>query len=260
MNWENLTAPDFKKAVEECGVCVVAFGVLERHGNHLPLGTDFLNGHKLCTKAASIEKAVVFPPFYFGQIYEARCFPGTIAIDSKILYSLIQNIFEEISRNGFKKIILYNAHGGNDALLKYLCQCQLEKEYPYSLYLFSPYTEERSKLYKEVCDSTVHGHACECETSISLYNHNELVKMEAIDKETFLPLRKLSHIDNLFTGLSWYSNYPTHYVGDAKVATYEKGEKLFEYDARALAKFIKQVKEDNELSKLSKEFHGYSKC
>lgn len=76
MNWEKLTAPEFKKASAETGVCIIAFGVLERHGDHLPLGTDYLNGHRLATLAAEKEKAVVFPPFYFGQIYEARCFPG----------------------------------------------------------------------------------------------------------------------------------------------------------------------------------------
>jgi creatinine amidohydrolase len=79
--------------------------------------------------------------------------------------------------------------------------------------------------------------------------------MDTIDQEPFLPQRKLSHINNLFTGLSWYSNYPTHYVGDAKAATYEKGEKLFEYDANQLANFIQQVKNDKTLIKLSDEFH-----
>ena len=37
MQWENLTAPDFQKAVEETGVCVIAMGVVEKHGEHLPL-------------------------------------------------------------------------------------------------------------------------------------------------------------------------------------------------------------------------------
>ena len=41
MNWENLTSKEFAQAVKETGVCIVAFGVIERHGDHLPLGTDF---------------------------------------------------------------------------------------------------------------------------------------------------------------------------------------------------------------------------
>ena len=76
MQWENLTATDFATAARETGVCVLATGVLEKHSEHLPLGTDFLNGHRIACLAAEQEPAVVFPPFYFGQIYEARCFPA----------------------------------------------------------------------------------------------------------------------------------------------------------------------------------------
>jgi creatinine amidohydrolase len=45
MQWEELTASDFATAVRETGVCVVAMGVIEKHSEHLPLGTDFLLGH-----------------------------------------------------------------------------------------------------------------------------------------------------------------------------------------------------------------------
>ena len=55
MQWENLTAGEFKKAMENTGVCIIAMGVLEKHGDHLPLGTDFLNGHKLACLAAEKE-------------------------------------------------------------------------------------------------------------------------------------------------------------------------------------------------------------
>ena len=254
MNWEKMTSVEFQQAVKETPVCIIAFGVLERHGNHLPLGTDYLNGHKLITAASEIEKAVVFPPFYFGQIYEAKCFPGTLTIKPSLLFDLIQNVLDDIGRNGFKKIIMVNAHGGNDAFLKYLAQCQLAEEKPYQLYLYQPFSQERAALYHEVLETTLHGHACECETSISLYNHQELVKMETIDKETYQPQRKLAHIPNLFTGLSWYSNYPEHYVGNANVASYEKGEKLFNFDVQQLAKFISAVKKDEVLGILSKEF------
>lgn len=256
MRWEELTSVDFEKAVREVGVCIIAFGVLERHGNHLPLGTDFLNGHKLCSRAAEREAAIVFPPFYFGQIYEAKTFPGTLAIDHNTMFDLIQSVFREISRNGMKKIILYNAHGGNSAMLKYLCQCELEKDNDYSLYLYSPEGEERRKIYNEVCETKYHGHACECETSISLHNHEHLIKMDTIPEDEVKPNRDLAHIPNLFTGLSWYGNYPDHYVGNAKVSTKEKGKILFDFEVEQLAKFIKAVKEDTTLARLSKEFHA----
>ena len=92
MNWENLTSVTFEKAVKETGVCIIAMGVLERHGNHLPLGTDYLNGHKLATAASNKESSVVFPPFYFGQIFEAKCFPGTVTLKPSLLFDVVQNV------------------------------------------------------------------------------------------------------------------------------------------------------------------------
>ncbi len=90
MQWEQLTATEFAAAVHETGVCVLALGVIEKHSEHLPLGTDYLAGHRICCLAAEQELAVVFPPFYFGQIYEARCFPGTVTLEPTLLIRLIQ--------------------------------------------------------------------------------------------------------------------------------------------------------------------------
>jgi len=80
--------------------------------------------------------------------------------------------------------------------------------------------------------------------------------MDTIPVEEYIPKRDLAHIPNLFTGLSWYSNYPEHYVGDAKAATYNKGKELFDFEVEQLANFIKAVKEDKALAKLSDEFHA----
>ena len=103
MQWEHLTAQEFAEAVRQTGVCIIAMGVVEKHSEHLPLGTDFLNGHKLACLAAEKEPAVVFPPFYFGQIYEARCFPGTITLKPTLLLELLLGVLDEIGRNGFGK-------------------------------------------------------------------------------------------------------------------------------------------------------------
>jgi creatinine amidohydrolase len=104
MQWEELTSADLAEAVKDTSVCILTMGVVEKHGEHLPLGTDYLSGHRIACLAAQKEAAVVFPSFYFGQIYEARCFPGTIAIKPNLLINLIEAVLDEIGRNGFKKL------------------------------------------------------------------------------------------------------------------------------------------------------------
>jgi creatinine amidohydrolase len=254
MQWENLTSSDFAQAVKDTRVCVIALGVVEKHSEHLPLGTDFLNGHKIACLAAEKEAAVVFPPFYFGQIYEARCFPGTITLKPTLLLEVIGAVLDEIGRNGFKKIIMLNAHGGNTHLLPFLAQSSLYEQKPYTLYYFNPpHNEEYDKLYHSIFESEIHGHACECETSVTLANHADLVHMERVPSGT-RPLGRLSHVPGAYSGIWWYGNYPDHYAGDARPATAEKGKKLQEIAVSGLTKFIKAVKEDTVTPELEREF------
>src|SRR5215213_4899235 len=75
--------------------------------------------------AAALEPAIVFPDFIFTQILEARHYPGCIGVDPELIIRLLENTFREIARNGLKKIVIVNAHGGNDNLIHYLVQIQL---------------------------------------------------------------------------------------------------------------------------------------
>jgi creatinine amidohydrolase len=254
MQWEQLTSPDFARAVQETGVCLVACGVVERHSEHLPLGTDYMNGHRIACLAAEMEPAVVFPPFYFGQIYEARCFPGTLTIPPKLLLELFQAVLDEIARNGFNKIILVNAHGGNAHLLPFLAQCSLAEPKPYTLFLYrGELSEERQKAWDALLSTPLHGHACECETSVSLANHPELVLMERIPEKPGDPQHR-QMLPGAYTGIWWYADYPDHYAGDARPATREKGLALRQIQVDALAEFIGAVKADQVTAALEAEF------
>lgn len=257
MRWEELTAADFPKAVKEVGgVCLLAAGSLEKHFDHLPLGTDYLNGHKICSLAAEKEPAIVFPPFYFGQIHEARCFPGTIALPPVLTLELLVALTDEIARNGFRKLIIYNAHGGNTPMLHYLCQSTLYQRKPYAIYMPDRlYPEARQKQFQELLETPVHGHACECETSISLANHAHLVKMEYIRGRKAPPLKRLAHIPPGRVSGRWYSDFPDHYAGDAGGATAEKGEKLRSLIVDSLADYIGAVKNDEVTLELLNEFY-----
>ena len=79
-HWEELTGPDFIAAIQQSqGVCLLPFGIMEKHGAHLPLGNDLINVRYITARAAEQNYAVIFPPYYFGQIAEAKHPPGTVA-------------------------------------------------------------------------------------------------------------------------------------------------------------------------------------
>lgn len=255
MQWEHLTAPDFAQAVRDTGVCVIAMGVIERHSDHLPLGTDFLNAHAIACQAADKEPAVVFPPWYFGQIYEARCFPGTVTIRPTLLFELIQGVLDEIARNGFRKIIMVNGHGGNTYLLNFLAQSLLWEEKGYSLYIpTSRMTPERKKEWQAMTETKVHGHACECETSTSLHNFGHAVSMDQVPVEPAMPSDRIGHLPPTYTPIWWYANYPEHYAGDARPASAEKGKARVGWIVDTLAEYIAAVKTDEVVPALESEF------
>ena len=100
-------------------------------------------GRDLCMRAAALEPAVVFPDFIFTQILEARHYPGCIGMDPDLTIRLLDNACREIARNGLKKIVLVNAHGGNDHLIHYFAQIQLASSRDYVVYVAnSAYDED----------------------------------------------------------------------------------------------------------------------
>src|SRR5579863_6918211 len=116
VHWEELTAADFREGIRRSqGTCLLPFGILEKHGPHLPLGTDLLDVRYAALHAAEREYAVVFPEYYFGQIAEARHEPGTIAYSRDLQLALLQETTDEMARNGCKKVIIVNGHGGNES-------------------------------------------------------------------------------------------------------------------------------------------------
>lgn len=255
MNWEKITSAEFEEARAATeGVCLLPMGVLEKHGDNLPLGQDALYAHAVCTSAGEIEKAMVFPFYYFGQIAEARHQPGTFSIDITLQLALLEQVCDEISRNGFHKIIIVNAHGGNHGLLDAFFKSLLNKEKPYMVYEW--FLCDRDDI-KEHFASQIDGHAGEYEISQMYAVHPELVKNEGLPGDYGKPLKRLQEFTDLKikSPVGWYSNYPGHFCGDQVPGSVEKGKIAFTYERDHLVRIIQKAKSDNTPLELYKEFH-----
>jgi creatinine amidohydrolase len=253
---EELTSPQFVKAVEKAGgVCVIPLGIIEKHGPHLPLGTDLFEIREVATTAAKKEYAVIFPPYYIGQIFEARHQPGTIAYSHEMMWKMLEETCAELSRNGLKKIILANGHGGSTSFLQYFCQAQLASQKDYIVVMFrggseSEYDKEIESLKKAKLD----GHAGEEETSMMYFIRPDLVDQMAIKSQSGLNQEKLKGLKNGYTGIWWYASYPNHYASDVAEPNKRLGELLIEKDATQLAALIKYLKTNNTIEELQNEF------
>src|SRR5437762_2198340 len=261
MRWEELSGDAFTQAVARAeGVCLLPLSCLERHAHHLPLGTDLFIARELCRRAAAVEPAVIFPDFVFTQIFEARHCPGTIGIEPELMLRLLENTCREIARNSLRKIVIVNAHGGNEHLIHFFAQSQLASTRDYLVYIAKPPLDGvDAEAVRTQWQTSVDGHAGEYETSELLVIRPDLVQVDKLvaDDEGMPRERlKLLRAHGVYTGIWWYADHPTHYRGDARTATAEKGERVLAARARALAAAIRVIKQDSEAERLQAEFYS----
>jgi creatinine amidohydrolase len=256
--WEELTAPDFRQGIQQAkGTCLLPFGILEKHGPHLPLGTDLLNVRYASLQAASQEYAVVFPEYYFGQIFEAKHEPGTVAYSMDLQLRLVQETTDEMARNGCQKIIIVNGHGGNEHLLPFFAQAQLDKPHDYVVYVL---VGGRSRPGGPAKKSTgVDYHAGENETANTMVSRPDLVHLDRARNESGADMKRQSLPDNLYTGIWWYARFPNHYSGDGSMATKELGDWNMKGWIDSIVECIRAVKVDDASLKIQNEFFEKSK-
>ena len=255
---EELTAPDFIKAVALSGsTCLLPIGVLEKHGPHLPLGTDLLDVREVAVRAAKKEYTIVFPQYYFSQIFEAKHQPGTIAYSAELIWEILEETCQELSRNGIKKIIIVNGHGGNNSFLPYFGQAQLASRKDYALILYRPGRDaDIEEKVKALRKTTTGGHAGETETS-TMYTHNpDIVHPERAKEQSGADLNRLEGLPFTYTGIWWYAKFPNHYAGDGSHASKELGEVLINSKVDQLVELIQTLKSDDRILELQERFYN----
>lgn len=255
MQWENLTSLDFGTAVAQCqGVGLIPVGVLESHASHLPLGTDIFTAHFVACRAAGQEPAIVFPQYPYSINHETAHLPGGVVIKRELAFALLENICDEMYRNGLHKIILLSGHGGNRYFLPLFVQTLPEKAKPYVVYYADlPVVPED----EQIIEHPENGHACEAETSMVRHINDAVVKMDQVPPRPFTNLRRNQPVEDAggYTQIDWYAQYPHMVVGDARRATAEKGEKLLSYRITLLVNLIRTVKADEVSPALVAEFN-----
>ena len=262
MKWEELNVLEFEEGLAKSkGVVLVPIGCLEKHGAHMPIGTDIILAREIALKASLIEDVMVFPFIPFGVVGEVKHKLGTISLSSNLIYHMLDELCDELERNGFNKIIFIDGHGGNQNFLKYFMQSRLEKPHNYVTYYFDlgqkdglfwkEYQEEFGRVHES-------GHACEFETASFIDINSDLINMNNINPEETKALHRLDKLSEatLYTGISWYADYPNQIAGDPSNANSERGKWINERNIKRLVNAIKVVKEDSQSLELLDEFYS----
>ncbi len=264
MQWEELSGEAFAAAVEACrGVCLLPLGVLEYHGPHLPLGTDTIRAHAMACDVAEVEPAIVFPVLPFTMNVEAKIYPGGVAIRERLVFDLLENICDEIGRNGLHKIIIFSGHGGNKWFLPHFVMCMLDKGKDFIPYFLNNRGIDPQAVggymdfgvFRSTFTSENFGHADEWEASEVLHVRPELVHLETVGDREWPPEDRLDHLPHTYTPMDWFSRQPDLSRGTPGPATPEKGRIFWEHQIKQLAAIVKAIKDDDQAETLYRDFN-----
>jgi len=255
VEWAHLAYPDIAAADKERTVVVLPIGSIEVHGPHLPLGQDTLVAYMVAVEAARRSPpALVLPPLFYAYAPENRNFPGTISLSGSTLMKLLEEVCDEVYRNGFKRILILNGHGGNTALLNLFVREMQERGKRYLLYVWSDPFGDLWRLVNEIRETEPVGHADEIETSLALHLFPQYCRLERVERPARLGPPHV--VEGARTMADWICYAVEGYLGDPRAASPEKGRRLFEGLVARIAKLIEDIRNDRLYERVMEEFYS----
>lgn len=291
MKWEYLREEEFEAAIERSGgLCVLPIGCMEKHGQHLPVGCDSIHARGLVELAAEQEDVVIFPTAMWlgevtgyhalqGELPKLHRNRGGIGLKTSTLLLLLEELCDEIHRNGFRKILLVNGHGGNQQLLGQFVRAQGYEPKPYAtmwtngwatpdirpdnMYRivrqrqeeFSYLTEaDLEAMERFARTGTGGGHADWMETAFMYAFCPEYVAADRFEAESGASTHRTDYLkeEGIRLTRDWESNFPNAYNGYPPIGCSENiGKAMTALAAERLARIFRMLKEDEDCVRMA---------
>ncbi|TWT05503.1 creatininase family protein [Planococcus sp. CPCC 101016] len=239
MIFQNENSYEVKAKIADSQVAILPIGAVEAHGPHLPLGTDNYLAEQLAERVASKTNAFILPTLPYGQVWSLKNFPGSITVSNQSLINLICDIGVSLYQQGFRVFVMLNSHLGNAVAIKEAARHLYEKVPDLKvLYLFYPGIKKITDELRETPSAHAsYFHACEIETSYMLYLAEQYVDMT----------KAISDIPNIpmsadVTPTPWEEFTASAVLGDATLASKEKGKAIIEVALANMVELIEEAK------------------
>ena len=248
LTWKQVEAIDKRDAL-----IVLPTAAIEQHGHHLPIATDTLINNLLLGQAFKHIPADapiwVLPPVCYGKSNEHIGFAGTMSLSASTFMAVLHDLGASIHASGFKKLCLYNTHGGNTALDDVMAR-DLRAEFNLRTFYLSGGAGAAATGLKP--QERAYGfHAGEWETSLLLAATPQLVHPDHYTSNY------IAHIDNPKPLLpefapatfSWLTRdiAPSGVMGDPRPATAESGVRWIDEASTKVAAALQAMLDFEEL-------------
>ncbi|MEW5868706.1 MAG: creatininase family protein [Chloroflexota bacterium] len=114
MRIEELNWFDVEEYLKSDDRLMLVLGSCEQHG-YLSLLTDVKVPLALADAASQQTGVLVAPPLNFGCSPYFLAYPGTLSLRASTLLDLVEDLVRSAQRQGFRRLLVLNGHGGNDA-------------------------------------------------------------------------------------------------------------------------------------------------
>ena len=249
MYWDQLTSPEIDDLDRNIPV-ILPIAATEQHGPHLPLATDRMIGEHFCRELNRLipEQVLFLPIVSVGCSEHHTDFTGSLSVQHETFLKQLLDIAHCVVKYGFKNLLVFNSHGGNQAIGQSFVEIFGYRKPDIRIALATWWRIALTEL-KQISDTGAGGagHAGELETSLMLLIAPKLVKQEKIQPKANVKTFHWAEGDMLQgPSASLYRSMkemtPTGAFGEAAAGTVEKGERITEAVVKALKKIVLDLK------------------
>jgi creatinine amidohydrolase len=249
MYWRDLTRLEIDGLDKKTPV-VLPLAAIEQHGDHLPVDTDLKIGEHFCQHLdkAIGEEVLIVPPVAVTCSGHHLDFAGTLSVTHKVFFDYVSDLINSIIHQGFLKIILFNSHGGNQAI----GQAIIESSgllHPKAHLLMISWWKLASEKFQEISEAGFggRGHACELETSVIAAADEKMVRKDKIKHTPLAKMPKWARGDLLQAAPVGYHRTMREWTGDGVFGNPElfsaaKGRKITAVVVESMTQIIRDIK------------------